>query len=226
MLFRSFCHAWQPRIRARPQNGWESLIPGKRSLTTAAVFALLCTAAIAMVAVDGPGTDEDIPNMRLGPGDVNIDTIEVHSLWDPVMIEISNLGEAPIYLLIVDRDSVVPYADNGDVEWAPMVIEIEQGPPPTSDPFYQKKLILAGETWETEALTPSIFDTQLILVLMDENDEGVGEIRITMHYVDDELIWSALLLSVPAFLITGLVIDQMIRRSEDEMGEQRADEKP
>ena len=62
--------------------------------------------------------------------------------------------------------------------------------------------------------------------MMSENDEGVGEVRITMHYVDDELIWSALLLSVPAFLITGLVIDQMIRRSEDEMGEQRPDEKP
>ena len=221
-----FVHEWQPRIRARPQNGWKSLIPEKRPLTTAAVFALLCTAALTTVAVDGPGSDEDIPNMRLGPGDVNIDTIEVHSLWDPVRIEISNLGEVPIYLFVVDRDSLVPYVDNGDVEWAPMFIEIEQGPLPPSDPFYQQKLILAGEVWETETSTPSIFDTQLILVMMDENDEGVGEVRITMHYVDDELIWSALLLSVPAFLITGLVIDQMARRSEDEMGEQRPDEKP
>ncbi|MEE3277832.1 MAG: hypothetical protein VX216_04855, partial [Candidatus Thermoplasmatota archaeon] len=201
-------------------------IPEKRSLTTAAVFTLLCTAALATVAVDGPGSDEDIPNMRLGPGDVNIDTIEVHSLWDPVRIEISNLGEVPIYLFVVDRDSLVPYVDNGDVEWVPMFIEIEQGPLPPSDLFYQKKFILAGEAWETETSTPSIFDTQLILVMMDENDEGVGEVRITMHYVDDELIWSALLLSVPAFLITGLVIDQMARRSEDEMGEQRPDEKP
>ena len=62
--------------------------------------------------------------------------------------------------------------------------------------------------------------------MMSENDEGIGEVRITMHYVDDELIWSALLLSVPAFFITGLVIDQMTRRSEDVMGEQRPDEKP
>jgi len=31
---------------------------------------------------------------------------------------------------------------------------------------------------------------------------------------------------VPAFLIAGLVIDQMTRRSEGEMGEQRPDEKP
>ena len=45
-----------------------------------------------------------------------------------------------------------------------------------------------------------------------------------MHYVDDELIWSAILSSVPAFLITGLVIDQSFRRSEDEVGEQATDE--
>ena len=45
-----------------------------------------------------------------------------------------------------------------------------------------------------------------------------------MHYIDDELIWSATLLSVPAFLITGLVIEQSFRRSEDEVGEQAADE--
>ena len=56
--------------------------------------------------------------------------------------------------------------------------------------------------------------------------DGVGELRITMDYVDDELLWSALLSSVPAFLITGLVIDQVIRRSEGEMGEQRSDEEP
>jgi hypothetical protein len=51
----------------------------------------------------------------------------------------------------------------------------------------------------------------------------VGELRITMDYVDDELIWSAMLLSVPAFLIAGLVIEQAMRRSEDEVGEQAAD---
>jgi hypothetical protein len=52
----------------------------------------------------------------------------------------------------------------------------------------------------------------------------VGELHITMDYVDDELIWSAMLLSVPAFLITGLVIDLAMRRSEDEVSEQAADE--
>ena len=213
-----FVHEWQPRIRARPQNSWKSLIPEKRSLTTAAVFALLCTAALATVAVDGPGSDADIPNMRLGPGDVNIDTIEVHSLWDPVGVRVLNVGETGVGVLILDRSDVVPHTNRGYVDWNSILDTLPD------IPDYQVTVLPPGESWETEVETPSIFDTHLILCYTPGG--GVAELRITMDYVDDELIWSALLLSVPAFLIAGLVIDQMIRRSEDEMGEQRPDEKP
>ena len=53
--------------------------------------------------------------------------------------------------------------------------------------------------------------------------DGVGEVRITMDYVDDELIWTAMLLSIPAFLIAGLVLAQTVA-SEEEVGEQASDE--
>ncbi len=220
-----FVHAWQPRIRARPESGWKSLIPERRSLTTAAVFALICTSALAVFAVDGAGTDEDTPNIRFGPGDVNIDTIEVHSLWDPVGVEVRNVGKAPVYVVIVDRSHVVPHTDRGFVDWDSIVAGS------ALNPDFQSVILDVGESWAAEVSTPSIFDTHLILCRVAgsglvQADYGVGELRITMDYVDDELLWSALLSSVPAFLITGLVIDQVIRRSEDEMGEQRADEKP
>ena len=215
-----FVHAWQPRIRARLENGWKSLIPERRSLTTAAVFALLCTSALAVFAVDGAGTEEDTPNIRFGPGDVNIDTIEVHSLWDPVGVEVRNVGEAPVYVVIVDRSHVVPHTDRGFVDWDSIVASS------ALNPDFQSVILDAGESWAAAVSTPSIFDTHLILCRVAGVADGVGELRITMDYVDDELIWSALLLSVPAFLITGLVIDQVIRRSEDEMGEQRSDEEP
>ena len=215
-----FVHAWQPRIRARLENGWKSLIPERRSLTTAAVFALLCTSALAVFAVDGAGTEEDTPNIRFGLGDVNIDTIEVHSLWDPVGVEVRNVGEAPVYVVIVDRSHVVPHTDRGFVDWDSIVASS------ALNPDFQSVILDAGESWAAEVSTPSIFDTHLILCRVAGVADGVGELRITMDYVDDELIWSALLLSVPAFLITGLVIDQVIRRSEGEMGEQRSDEEP
>ncbi len=212
-----FVHKWQPRIRARPENGWKSLIPEKRSLTTAVVFALLCTSALAMVAVDGSGTDEDIPTMRMGPGDVNIDTVEIHSLWDPVGVEVRNVGEAPVHVIILERSLVVPHTDNGEVDWDSVVAGS------ALNPGFQGVVLGAGESWETEVMTPSIFDTKLILCRVAGIEDGVGELRITMHYVDDELLWSALLSSLPAFLVTGLVIDDRLRRSEEVVGEQPAD---
>lgn len=212
-----FVHAWQPRIRARPENGWKSVIPEKRSLAAATVFALLCTIAMANLAVDGVGTDESNPNMRIGADDVNIDTIEVHSLWDPVGVEIVNVGETPVYVVIVDRSHVVPHTDKGHVDWDSIVAGS------ALNPDFQGVVLDIGESWVTEVETPSIYDTHLILCRVAGIAEGVGELRITMDYVDDELIWSAMLLSVPAFLISGLVIEQAMRRSEDEVGEQAAD---
>ena len=218
VICATFVHAWQPRIRARPGNGWKSLIPAKRSLPAAAVFALLCTAALVTVAVDGSGTAEDVPNTRLGPGDVNIDTIEVHSLWDPVGVEVLNVGEIPVHVVIVDRSHVVPHTDSGYVDWDLIVADS------ALNPDFQSIVLDAGESWEVEVETQSIFDTHLILYRVAGIADGVGELRITMDYVDDELIWSALLFSAPAFLIAGLVVDQRLGRSEDEVGEQATDE--
>ena len=45
------------------------------------------------------------------------------------------------------------------------------------------------------------------------------EVRITMHYFDDELIWSAVVVSLPAFFILGLVIDSRRVQSSHIEGE-------
>ena len=216
-----FVHEWQPRIRARPDNGWDSMVPDKRSLTAAAVFALLCTAALATVAVDGSGSDEDTPNMRLGPGDVRIDTIEVHSLSHPVEVEIRNVGEpdpdmtgpAPA-CIIVKRSDVVQAFDAGGFKQGYEFSDLLDHP-------HQANLhLIPGVSFDALVETPSIFDTHLIIC---NSPEVVSELRITMHYVDDELIWSAAMLSIPAFLIAGLVLARAAV-SEDEVGEQAADE--
>ena len=181
----------------------------------AAVFTLLCTVALAMIAVDGAGSDEDIPNMRLGPEDVKIDTIEVHSLWDPVGVSILNIGESGVGVLILERSDVVPHVNRGDIDWDSILAslpEIEN---------YQAATLPPGESWHTEVETPSIFDTHLILCYSPGG--GLGELRITMEYVDDELIWSAMLLSIPSFLIAGIVLAQAVT-SEDEVSEQASDE--
>ena len=53
-------------------------------------------------------------------------------------------------------------------------------------------------------------------------EQGEGEVRITMEYFDDELLWSAVLVSLPAFFITGLVVVMATRGLDYVVGEDSA----
>ena len=152
------------------------------------------------VIVDGSGSEDQNPNFRFGKGDVAIDTVEVHSLSHPVIVEIINVGEYPIYIAIVDRDHVIPQVDKGNVDWQ----EIVAGS--ASNPALNDKILGSGEAWTTEVSTSSIGDIHLVLAKITGIEQGEGEVRITMQYFDDELMWSAVLVSLPAFFITGLVV--------------------
>ena len=44
-----------------------------------------------------------------------------------------------------------------------------------------------------------------------------------MHYVDDELMWSALLSSWPSFIIFGIAVEGLIYRSKQIEGDDIAD---
>ena len=218
-----FIHKWQPAIRARPENGWGSLIPKKQPLAIAVALTLALTSTLAFVAVDGSGSDDDLANMRLGPGDVKIDTIEVHSLSHPVEVKIENVGDpisemtgpAPI-CIIVKRSDVVYAFERGELKEGLEFNDL------LSHPHQGNVYLIPGVSFEAMVDTPSLFDTHLI-ICHSETPDVVTELRITMHYVDDELIWTAMILSIPAFLIAGLVLAQTVA-SEDEVGEQASDE--
>ncbi len=192
-----FCHHWQPILRDRPSNGWNSVLPSRRGAAFAIAFSVICTSAIAFVAVDGPGSDDDVANFRLGPGDSVIDTIEVHSLSHPVLVEISNVGEFGAYCIITERSHVVPHFEGGSFKDGSDFYDLLEYP-------HQVAPLVSGESWSGEVETPSIFDTHLVVC---HSPGGLSELRITMEYVDDELIFSGLLASLPAFIITGLVVD-------------------
>ena len=49
----------------------------------------------------------------------------------------------------------------------------------------------------------------------ESSSEDVGELRITPHYVDDELIWTGMLLSWPSFIIFGIYLEGILSRSEN-----------
>ena len=201
-----FSHRMQPVLRAVPENGWASLVPDRAVSIAVAASALVGAVVLAAVVIDGPGTDSSEPTMRLGPGDVNLDVIEIHSLWDPVVVEVSNVGDEVVEVLVIHRDSVREHANDGAIDWSAFSDEgiVSLG---------------AGESWQGEVDTPSVFDGHYVLV-SHQGNSGVGEVRVSIDYVDDALIWSALLCSVPSFAIIGWVLGELRRDSQEVMGEE------
>ena len=112
-----FAHSMQPKLRSLRENGLSSLLPSKRVAYISTIFSLIGTLILLAVVVDGPGTDEDTPTMRVGPGDVNLDVIEVHSLWHPAEVGIKNVGDEDVDVLIIHRDAVEEHANGGVIDW-------------------------------------------------------------------------------------------------------------
>ena len=83
-------------------------------------------------------------------------------------------------------------------------------------PHHSNHTIGPGESVVTAVDTKTIFDTHLVIC---SSDQSSLEVRITMHYFDDELMWSAVVASLPAFFITGLVIDSRREQSSHIEGE-------
>ena len=121
-----------------------------------------------------------------------------------------------MHVAIVDRDHVIPHVDRGDVDWSGIVADS------ALNPDFSTETIGPGESWVTEVSTLSLLDVHLVLAKLNDLEQGEGEVRITMQYHDDELIWSAILVSLPAFFITGLVIVMATKPSDHVVGEDSA----
>jgi len=202
VITAGFVHAVQPIVRAHRENGWASLLPDRRQIIAAIGVMLVCSSWLMLGVVDGAGVDEDQANFRLGEGDVIIDVIEVHSLNSPVTMTVKNVGEHPIEVMLVDLKSAEEHMARGKIDWNSI------------SNFDQKTQIPIGESIDFSVIPNNFFDTHLIMArLSDESvsEEVLGELRITPHYVDDVLIYSALLASLPAFFITGIVIEGIAR---------------
>ena len=193
-----FSHRIQPILRSIPENGWKSALPQKEVANLSIAFAVIGTAILGLVVIDGPGTEEGNPTMRMGPGDVNLDVIEVHTFWDPARVSVVNVGEEPLEVLIIHRDEVEEHANGGVIEWGSL-------------PLSGNAVTLgAGDSLEKEVMTPSIFDGHFV-ILSHQGEDGVGEARVTIEYVDDELIFSALAMSAVSFAIMGWVVGGSLR---------------
>ena len=211
IITSSFVHSVQPIVRARTEKGWSPLLPNRNQLMASIFTMIICSSWLMIGVVDGPGTDEDEANIRVGIGDINLDTIEVHSLWDPVFVDVSNVGNYDIDVLLIQRDNVEEHVEKGIFDWNSFVSE------------GQLTSLQTNTSIELEVTPDSLFDVYVILVKISESDDldsdALGEVRITPHYVDDKLLWTGLLASLPAFIITGIVLEGMVnfRRNQNKL---------
>ena len=204
IITSSFVHAVQPIVRARTENGWISLLPNRSQALSSILVLLICSTWLAVGVIDGSGTDEDEANMRFGTGDINLDTIEVHSLSDPVTVDVFNVGDNDVEVLLIQRDFVEVHAEKGIFYWDQFVSNGNLS-------------ILEVNSSLTFTIIPdSLFDVSIVLVRLanSENleDDSLGEVRIVSNYVDDELIFTGFLVSFPAFIIIGIVIEGYFNR--------------
>jgi len=211
IITSSFVHSVQPIIRARNENGYSSLLPNRNQLVASLITVIICSTWLLAGVVDGPGTDENEANMRVGIGDVNLDTIEVHSLWDPVFVDVSNVGENNLDVLLIQRKYVEPHVEKGIFNWD------------SFEDSGQFIFLPSNESIELEVNPTTLFDVYIILVRISESidldSDALGEVRISSHYVDDKLLWTGLLVSLPAFIITGIVLEGAInlRRNQSKL---------
>lgn len=211
IITSSFVHSIQPIIRARNENGYSSLLPNRNQLVASLITVIICSTWLLAGVVDGPGTDENEANMRVGIGDVNLDTIEVHSLWDPVFVDVSNVGENNLDVLLIQRKYVEPHVEKGIFNWD------------SFEDSGQFIFLPSNESIELEVNPTTLFDVYIILVRISESidldSDALGEVRISAHYVDDKLLWTGLLVSLPAFIITGIVLEGAInlRRNQSKL---------
>jgi len=201
-----FVHQIQPKLRSENFSKINFILPNKKQLYSIVGVSFISTFLIFFIVIDGPGTSDDEPNYRLGLEDVNLETIEVHSLSNPVNVEVINVGEESVQLLLIKTSIAEKHAEKGIFDWEALSSKGE---------LFS---LSPKENTSFSVTTESIYDSYIILSKLKNHDScsefsdceimknSVGEIRIITHYFDDELIWSAYIVSLPSFYIVGYVL--------------------
>ena len=100
--------------------------------------------------------------------------------------------------MVIHRDEVEEHANDGLIEWSALPLD------------GNAVTLGSGESLQAEVMTPTIFDGHFV-ILSNQGESGIGEVRVTVEYVDDELVYSALAMSAVSFAIMGWVVGGSIQ---------------
>ena len=198
-----FVHHIQPKLRSKKYSIIKSLSPTRKQLYSIVGVSFISSFLIFFIIIYAPGVNEEIPNYRIGSDDINLETIEVHSLSNPVDVKAINTGDVRLELMLVKTNIAEKHAEKGIFDWNELSLK------------GQIFSLSPNNITSFKVNTESIYDSYVILIKLSNtencldcfiSDEQVGEIRITTHYFDEELIWTAYILCLPSFYILGYVL--------------------
>ena len=187
-----FCIYIQPILRG---GGMRGALKVMRQNTRPILVSITVGAILLMGTVEGPGTNPANPDFRMEGDDVRLETLEVHSLDQPVIITVENLGQVSVQALLADIEDVEPHADRGIIDFDSVI------------PMGTYSMLRPGSTWTLEYTPESITENKVILFKAATTESGVAEVSLLNEYPDsDTLLFSGFLISMFSFVIAGASI--------------------
>ena len=187
-----FCIYIQPILRG---GGMRGALKVMRQNTRPILVSITVGAILLMGTVEGPGTNPANPDFRMEGDDVRLEILEVHSLDQPVIITVENIGQVSVQALLADIENVEPHADRGIIDFDSVI------------PMGAYSMLLPGSTWTLEYTPESITENKVILFKAATTESGVAEVSLLNEYPDsDTLLFSGFLISMFSFVIAGASI--------------------
>ncbi len=187
-----FCIYIQPILRG---GGMRGALKVMRQNTRPILVSITVGAILLMGTVEGPGTNPANPDFRMEGDDVRLEILEVHSLNQPVIITVENLGQVSVQALLADIENVEPHADRGIIDFDSVI------------PMGAYSMLRPGSTWTLEYTPESITENKVILFKAATTESGVAEVSLLNEYPDsDTLLFSGFLISMFSFVIAGASI--------------------
>lgn len=187
-----FCIYIQPILRG---GGVRGALKAVRQNTRPILVSIALGAVVLMGAVEGPGTNPANPDFRMEGDDVRLEILEVHSLNQPVVVTVENLGQVSVQALLVDIEDVEPHADRGNIDFDSVT------------PKGEYSVLRPGSTWTLDYIPESITERKVILFKAALTESGIAEVSLLNEYPDSEgLLLSGFLISMFSFVIVGVSI--------------------
>ena len=199
-----FIHHLQPRIRNDHGSFFKGLDVKKarRHLLVEGVVCLLILTTILMAVNVQTETVDERVSYQLGPDDATFEIIQKFKPGMNVHSNVTNLDQTlSIEVVVLVINDAVPAMENGSIDWS---IVQSLGEVHTVAPSSTLQLVIEA---------PMVYH-YILMKNPSEGAEDVVQIRVINDYHQD-LMGTAVLLSLPSLWMTGFVVYRLFRLKKD-----------